>query len=128
MQSLLFILMTLQARTHYLNFKASRLRLWACGISLKITELSVWGALSEFSTWKPFYLPGTNSRAKPEQIGVGEGSRTGVSTFHVGLNQFPSHSSPAPPPRPRPPSPHHLQLNTLLRLAHGSLQGPQQLL
>ena len=45
LQSLLFILMTLQARTHYLNFKASKLRLWACGISLKITELSVWWAV-----------------------------------------------------------------------------------
>ena len=43
--------------------------------------------------WKPSYLPGTNSRAKPERIGEGEGCRTGVLTFHMGLNQFPYHSS-----------------------------------
>ena len=101
LQSLLFILMTLQARTHYCNFTASRLQLWACGISLKITELSVWclnavlGALEALLSGSL-----TNSRVKPEQIGVGEGRRIGVSTFHVGLNQVPSHSSPGPPGPP----------------------------
>ena len=63
LQSLLFILMTLQARAHYCNFTASRLRLWACGISLKITELSVWWALSKCSTG----CPGSPLIRKPYQ-------------------------------------------------------------
>ena len=96
LQSLLFILTTLQARTHYLNFKASRLRLWACGISSRPQSECVVGSSESVPGALETLLPTWHQLQGKARTAGGVGGAGGEA------GQVPQPSTCPPQPIPTP--------------------------
>lgn len=123
-RSLLLLLMTL-SWAHCLHFTAARLRLPACGISSRSRSRRAVGSLNT----SPCSGHGARYPGNPFTL-----LAPTPGAARAGQVPQPSMCPPQPIPitlpslLPQRPSPHHLQLNPLLSLAHGPLQGLQQLL
>lgn len=114
LQSLILILMTLPARSCYLNLRSHS----------RCTAGSVCHSPGSGHSARYPRNPSTHLAPTPGAARADGGQDRCLNLpCTTAFNQFPSYSSSSCP-RPQALSPHHLQLNPLLGLAHSPLQGP----